>query len=210
MKLTLLLTASVAAALIFNPAAQAQDDMSYDSNVTGFYGGVFAGYGWTDTNSTAFGDADLNGGDYGVFAGYELDDFFARKIGYGLNGSLELHFAWSDASESAVLAGVPVQFEKNHEWGFSFRPGFDSIDQALPHHIKPYGIIGYRSASFDANAGGVSGDESFGGVELGLGTQLYSFGDFGVRADYSRVWYGEESGLDPTEDDLRLGLGYQF
>ena len=48
------------------------------------------------------------------------------------------------------------------------------------------------------------------GFELGAGTELVTFQNFGVRADYTHVWYGSSSGFNPDEDDVRLGVAYHF
>lgn len=213
MKVSSLLATAAIAVLILPAAAQAQVNNTRPgepSPLSGFYVGGFGGYGWTDADSSAFGDQSVDGGDYGVFAGYQLDGLFDRSLGLGLNGALEFHYGWSDADDNSVVAGVPVNIEKNNEWGVNFRPGLSIVDQVMPFGIKPYGIIGYRQAEFEATAAGVSSDETFDGFELGIGTELIAFNDFGIRADYSHVWYGEEGGIDPDEDDLRLGIAYHF
>lgn len=180
------------------------------SDRSGVYLGGYGGYGWTDADITGGPSADINGMDYGIFAGYQLDAMF-RNMNMGLNGSIEAFYGWSDADDTISIAGVPIDVEKDHEWGINFRPGMTFIDEVTaPVGIKPYGIIGYRQAQFSASGAGASGDDTYHGFELGIGTELIAFNDFGVRLDYSHVWYGEENGIDPDEDDLRLGVAYHF
>ena len=105
---------------------------------------------------------------------------------------------------------IQENIEKDHEWGVSFRPGLSFVDDAMPFGIKPYGIIGYKRANFEATTAGVSDDEDFDGFELGFGTELMAYNDFGVRLDYSHTWYEDKSGFDPSVDDLRLGVAYHF
>lgn len=213
MKLLSLLTTAAAVTVLLSPAAHAQvrnTQSGAPSPLSGVYMGGFGGYGWTDADTNGAGGFDLEGGDYGLFAGYQLDGLLDRTLGMGINGALEFHYAWSDQDEKRVVAGVPVTLEKDHEWGVSFRPGLSFVDQIMPVGIKPYGILGYRQAEFEANGAGLTSDETFHGFELGLGTELIAFNDFGVRLDYSHVWYGEEGGIDPDEDNVRLGLAYHF
>jgi outer membrane immunogenic protein len=204
------------AMMAFSATADAQNrtqnprgDM-YVSDRSGVYLGGYGGYGWTDADVSGGGSADLSGGDYGLFVGYQLDGMF-RNMNMGINGSIEAHYGWSEADDRVTVAGVPIDVSKENEWGISFRPGLTFIDEAVaPVGIKPYGIIGYRQTELEASGAGATGDETFHGFELGIGTELIAFNDFGVRLDYSHVWYGEESGIDPDEDNLRLGLAYHF
>jgi outer membrane immunogenic protein len=170
---------------------------------TGLYLGLYGGYGWTDTDTDGGGSADVNGWDYGVLGGYQFGQFIDNNMGLTL--ALEAFYGMSEADDE--VAGVTI--EKDHEWGVNFRPGFTMFnDNAMG--IKPYGIVGYRRAEFEATGGGFTGDETYDGLELGLGTELVAYGDVGVRLEYSHVFYGEENGIDPSENDVRLGLVYHF
>lgn len=203
-----LLSAAILAVAGAASSAQAQTS-TYSENtispLSGVYVGGFGGYSWNETD-TAAGDLSVDGADYGVFIGYQLDTLLDRTLGLGINGALEAHYAWSDADDT--IGGVTV--EKDSEWGVSFRPGLSFVDAYMPLGIKPYGIIGYKRANFEASAGGVSTDENFDGFELGFGTEFIAYNDFGVRLDYSHTFYEDKSGFDPSGDDLRLGVAYHF
>jgi len=208
--------ALVAAGFVPDALAQNSSGRSMSDRITplsGVYVGAFGGYGWTDADTSA-GTLDVNGGDYGVFAGYQLDAILDstlnRSFGMGINGALEVHYALSDADDSQSVGGTTVDTEKNHEFGISFRPGLSFVDRYAPFGVKPYGIIGYRRAEFQSSAAGVSEEENYNGFELGIGTELIAYEDFGIRLDYSHVFYDEENGIDADEDDLRLGLAYHF
>ncbi|MBU6234245.1 MAG: outer membrane beta-barrel protein [Alphaproteobacteria bacterium] len=170
-------------------------DDSSSSPLTGAYLGAYGGYGWTDADTTA-GNLEVDGADYGVFLGYKLDEYLQDKI--GITGAVEAHLGWSGADDS--IAGTSV--EKEHEWGVDFRPGI-SISKML----NPYAIIGYRRASFDSPT---LGDQDFDGFDLGIGTELVTWDRVGMRLDYVHTWYGEENGIDPDENDIRLGLSYHW
>ncbi len=203
-----------AAVVAFAASANAQSQKPYvtgeASPLSGVYIGGFGGYSWTDADTDFGADFDVNGGDYGIMLGYQLDTLLDRTIGLGINGAIEVHYAWSDADDDATVGGVGVSVEKDHEWGISFRPGLSFVDNYMPWSLKPYGIIGYRNAEFEASGGGASGSDNFDGFELGIGTEVVAYQDFGIRLDYSHVWYEDKNGIDPSEDDLRLGIAYHF
>ncbi len=203
-KLTLLAgTAAIAMFLIAAPA-QAQTETAHTDNGSGFYLGGYGGYGDTDAE-TAGADGNLNGADWGVFAGLELTDWLSQYQNWGLTAAIEGHYGWSSADDDIGA----TSFEKDDEWGVSFRPGFVALNESMPLGLKPYGIFGYRHLDIDASGGGF-GDEDFNGFELGLGTEVMAYGDFGLRVDYTHVFYGSEGGIDPDEDNLRLGVAYHF
>ncbi len=172
------------------------------SPLSGVYLGGYGGYGWTDADVDGGGDLDIDGWDYGIFGGYSLDTLLDETLGLGINASLEGFYGWSGADDNSG----GVDFEKDNEWGISVRPGLSFVDD-YTFGFKPYGIIGYRNAEFKAEGGDSDWHDGF---ELGLGTELMAFGDLGVRLDYSHVWYDDKGGVDPSEDDLRLGIAYHF
>jgi len=184
------------------PTAQNEGKVS---PLSGVYLGAYGGYGWTNADLTGGADADIDGGDYGVFAGYSLDTLLDHTIGMGINGSLEAFYGWSNADGSSG----GVDYQKNNDWGVSFRPGLSFV-QDYTLGLKPYGILGYRRAEFENSTAGVSNSDWHNGFELGVGTEVIAYGNVGVRLDYSHVWYDAKNGIDPEENNLRLGVGYHF
>jgi outer membrane immunogenic protein len=208
------LLAAFGAALLLAAPAQAQDNYrNYpdrpSSMMGGAYIGAYGGYTWNDADTDFGADLDVDGGEYGVMVGAEVDgllDKTVNQMGLGLTGALEIYYTESNADDNS--AGIDI--EKDHDWGITFRPGLTFLDNNSPMGLKPYGILGWRRANFDASAAGLSDDEDFDGFELGLGTEVYAREAIGVRLDYSHVFYEEKNGIDPDEDSLRLGVLYHF
>ena len=208
----LLLTGAALLALTVSNTANADEYSMNNDRLTGPYVGVYGGYGWTDADASgavsAF-DGDINGADYGIFTGMKVDtllDQTVNRLGLSLTGAVEIQYGWS--SQDDTINGV--NFEKENEFGISFRPGLAFVDQINPLDFNTYGIFGYKRAEYEVAVAGVSGDEDYDGFELGLGTELVAYDNMGVRLEYSHTWYEEKDGFDPSEDSLRLGLSYQF
>jgi opacity protein-like surface antigen len=200
-KAKLLAGAALVSALLSAAPALAADNEAPNRYDHGFYVGGFGGYGWTDTDTATAGDVD--GSDWGAFVGYELTGFMNR-MNIGVSAAIEAHYAWSHANDGTGAGAV----DKDHEWGISFRPGLSFLHGATPMNLRPYGIIGYRRAEFENSIPGA--DDDFDGFELGIGTELMAFDNWGVRLDYTHVFYESAGTMDPDEDDLRLGVSYHF
>ena len=178
-----------------------QNAQAQEAGGTGFYAGVYGGYAWAEAENSAGADPDPAGFDYGLYGGYKIDSML-DDAGIGLTGALEIFLGGSTADDST--GGVDI--EKGREYGISFRPGFNWENSS----ISPYAILGYRNTEFEASSGGISTDETYHGFELGLGTELIQWDQINLRVEYSHVWYNEEDNINPSEDNLRLGLGYNF
>jgi len=203
----LLLTSLLCGAASFATLSAASADVM-DRTSLGPYIGVQGGYTFAE-DEVGGTDIDVDGGNYGVFVGFQADTLLnntVNRLGIGLTGAIEAHYNWSDADDSE--GGVSI--EKNHDWGVSFRPGLNFISDATPLNLNPYGIIGYRRAEFEASGGGFDAEEDFDGFELGLGTELVAYDNVGIRAEYSYTWYSEEDDIDPSEHNVRIGAAYHF
>jgi outer membrane immunogenic protein len=173
------------------------------------YVGAYGGYGWNDVE-TSSGDVDIDGMDYGVYAGFKADkllDETVNRLGTSLTGAIEVYYGGSSADDN--LGALTV--DKEYEYGVRFMPGLAIIDDINPVGYNPYAILGYKRANFEID--GV-GDESFDGFELGIGTELVAYENVGIRLEYAHTWYGDEDiggiNVDNDEDTVRVGVGYHF
>ena len=201
MKKSLMATAAAILFLSLSQTAHAQSGNMWSD----FYAGGYGGYGWANADMSGGPTFDVNGLDYGLLIGYELGGLTSKP--FGLNGALEFHYGWSNADETRTVGLGTVKVSKDHEWGLSFRPGLAFISEHSPMGLKPYGILGYRRTEFDTT--GV-GNDQFNGFELGIGTELMASSNFGTRLDYTHVFYASKSGIDPDDNDLRLGVVFHF
>ena len=171
---------------------------------SGLYAGLYGGYGWTSTDNSNGGNPSPSGVDYGVYAGYKIDSVL-KNAGFDLTGALEVHYGGSTADNT--VGGVKM--EKGREMGISFRPGLSFLNNEK-YRINPYGIIGYKITEYETSVTGLTAEEDYHGLALGLGTELVTEENMSVRLDYSHTWYIEENDIDPSEGNLRLGVGFGF
>jgi opacity protein-like surface antigen len=176
-----------------------------DDSLSGIYVGGFGGFAWTDADLSGGPTFNVDGGDFGVFAGYQFQHLFSQmgEGGAGISTAVEGHFAWSNADDTQTVGAASVKIEKRNEWGVSARPGLTFISDTMPLGLTPYAILGFRRAEFRTSG---SGNSDHNGFDLGIGSELMAYRNFGLRLDYSHVFYKEESGIDPDENDLRLGV----
>ncbi len=136
-----------------------------------------------------------------MYAGVSADgllDYTINRVGLGLSGRVEGHYGLSSSDGDNI--------DKENEWGISFKPGASFVADVLPIVTEPYAILGYRQTEFEVNGN----DDNFHGFALGLGTEVMAFDDAAVRIEYTHVFYGKENGFNPDEDNIRIGLGYNF
>ena len=198
-----LLLASAAIVTFASSTAMAQEtyykDGDHDQVVRSAspYIGAYGGYGWMDDSGV-----DLDGAQYGLYAGMQADsllDATINRTGLALSGAIEGHYGWAN--------GRGDGFERENEWGVSFRPGMSFISNTLALETVPYAILGYKRAEIENAAGD---DNWHDGFELGIGTELVAWDHMSTRLEYSHTFYEERGGIDPDDDSVRLGLGYRF
>ena len=182
-----------------------QTAQAQETDLNGFYAGFYGGYTWADTENSRGADPSPSGTDYGVYGGYKIDSML-ESTGLGITGALEGH--WGGSTADDTVGGVKI--EKGREFGLSFRPGLTFLNSDAIFDINPYAILGYRNTEFEASVVGLTADETYHGFELGIGTELVAYDNMGIRFDYTHVFYGEENNIDPSEDNFRIGIGYNF
>lgn len=195
-----LLAASAAILTVTTGAAQADTynhgGGRYQSYSASPYIGAYGGYGWSED-----GSIDMNGVQYGVFIGMQADsllDATVNRTGLKLSGAIEASYGWNNADDGG--------YERDTEWGVSFRPGLGIISNTFDLETVPYAILGYKRAEIKTP----TGDTDHDGFELGIGTELVAYDHFSTRLEYSHTWFEEQNGFDPDDDSIRLGVGYRF
>lgn len=162
------------------------------------YAGIYGGY-----NSTSDDAVDLDGGDFGGFAGFKLDSLFSMPISAAFEIQYGLSTSEGDATNSTL--------EKTSEFGISFRPGLTYMPDNSPFYLNPYAILGYKIANYEETLStGLSIEDSLHGFELGIGAEFLAYDNWVLRGEYSHTFYGKEGNFDPSEDTFRLGLAYKF
>jgi len=198
-------TALIMAAALSSPALANEGSTN---SLSGFYVGGFGGHTWVEPSLGGGSSSSLNGSDYGLFAGYQMENTLGANAPFNLSSAIEGSYGWNaHTHETGFIGALPVSIEKNHDWGVSFRPGLSFLSSSAMLGLHPYGILGYRQAEFSASSVGSS---NHGGFDLGIGTELIAYKNFGIRLDYDHVFYQAKDGLDPKENDLRLGVAYHF
>lgn len=177
------------------------EDSGY-ADFTGPYLGGDIGYsiGSYDINDPAGSDGDvgLDGFEGGLFVGYGFSHDFSWLGGYA---GIELGYEWSKADGD--LNGA--DYEKDHAWVASFRPGVTMYQDALA-----YGIVGYSRAEFESNGN----EENLDGLILGLGSEFNTRSPLKARIEYTYTNYEETklSGVDfdGHENQIKLGAVFRF
>ena len=183
--------------------AQAQEN-TYETGSSNFYAGLYGGYGATDADNSNGPDPEPSGIEYGIYGGYKIDSIM-KEWDIALTGAVEIYYGGSNADETTG----GVRLEKGREYGIRLLPGISFLDDRF-WDLSPYGILGYRVTEYEANDGVLSFDEDYNGFELGIGTEFLTVEDLSFRVDYTHVFYAEDNGIDPSEDNLRFGVTYNF
>jgi opacity protein-like surface antigen len=186
------------------PAAGDNDMGSEYADFTGPYFGVDAGYNFGSADielgpGPSDDGSDLNGWDAGVFIGYGMEQNMVRWLG----GYLGFEIGYEMSNADGDFAGV--DYEKDHNWLATIRPGF-----AYGHDALLYGIAGYSRANYEVEGD----DEDFNGYVLGLGSEINTHTAAKIRLEYTYANYGEEDfgavEFEPVENNVKLGVVFQF
>ncbi|MBI1327823.1 MAG: outer membrane beta-barrel protein [Alphaproteobacteria bacterium] len=181
------------------PAA-GRPDSDFD-DFTGFYFGGDVGYGigTADVGGLATStDVGLDGANGSLLLGYGFEHNFSWLGGYA---GIELAYEFS--GQDGEAGGV--DFEKDHAWNISFRPGLTMWQDTLG-----YAILGYSRAEYN----GAGDDEDFNGFIAGAGAEFDTNTAFKTRIEYTYTNYGEEdlgaTSFEPQENNVKLGFLFRF
>jgi outer membrane immunogenic protein len=175
---------------------------------SGPYLGVHGGYGWTDGSFGISGvgtlGADLNGGLFGLFAGYNHQ--FSNNLVIGIEGDIE--YNWN---EEEVLAGAEARTELQGSVRGRIGYAFD--------HALIYATGGWAATRGVADVPGFSDEtETFNGYTVGAGVDYAFTNNIFGRLEYRYTDFGSKTfdfGAGTIDADLdqhaiRVGLGVKF
>lgn len=154
-----------------------------ESPLAGIYGGIQGGYDIYDFGPNG------KGVEGGVFLGYNA------PIGDKFLVGAETNFDLSDANSAVATAKV------RNSYGVNARAGFLATDNVLV-----YARGGYVRSSIRV---GVAKD-TFDGYSLGGGIEASVLPNVSVRAEYIYNNYTTHLGVEPTQQQMNLGVAYHF
>ena len=212
------------AALAATSSAAAEDMTAYGNAAqmdwSGFYAGVFGGYGGINAEATPTGltktDIPVNGALLGVTVGVNQQ---VESMIFGLEGDL----AWSGQSGSTTCNSLPTSSCKGDmDWTGSLRvrAGY-TFDSALIYATAGTAFTS-GTATVTPPGAGTSGTFSDtwigwtlgGGVEYAVNDMLsvkgeYAYSDYGTRTAPAGT-LGPNTDLHMTSHSVKFGLNYHF
>lgn len=179
-------------------------------------GNVEAEYDFTPLALPIFsGDEDVNGLEFGGFAGYrhqfESGFVFGAEVGGLLSNA--------DGERNGVFGAADrITLEKNNEVYVSLKPGY-----AFQENSMIYLIGGYHRTNFELSySDGVnttSADDNFRGFHFGVGAEYKPKENISLRLEYKNQQYNDKSYTTPgigtekyggDENTFRIGVAYNF
>ena len=149
------------------------------------------------------GDADKGSIAYGGFLG------FGTLVGERLYLAVEGDLATGGGDISRTLGGAAVKLDPGMRWGVGGRGGFLVGDDGLL-----YGKVGMERRKVKVSNGRTTQELDLQGVAYGVGYQHMLGDGFGLRAELTRVDYGDETArfaggdtVNVESDETRFSLG---
>ncbi len=208
-----LTTGSFAADLPRQMPARAPAMLPMGYNWTGFYLGINGGYGFGESNWSAFvTDAEPSGGLIGLTAGYNWQAPGSPFV-FGLEGDID----WSNIKGSFANAACPTGCETKNNWLGTVRGRLGyAVDRVMPYFTGGLAIGDVR-----ANQVGFTGErETKAGWTVGGGVEAAVAANWTAKLEYLYVDLGSVNcGLAscsaPTNVDfqahvVRAGLNLRF
>jgi outer membrane immunogenic protein len=181
-------------------------------NWTGFYAGIYGGYGWGSSDWSAVPSAS-NKPKGGVFGGTLGYNYQVGSVVWGLEGDL----GWSGVKGSATCVGVFTCETSNTYLGtIRGRVGY-AFDRWLPY-ITAGGAYGNIKATTSLAGISASTSKDKFGWTAGAGLEYAFLGNWSAKLEYLYVDLGSfDTGPAPIvnnvsfkENIVRAGLNYKF
>jgi len=95
-------------------------------------------------------------------------------------------------SDDEIPVGIPGgRIELKHDVA-AYAVGYLPVSP----NFELFGRVGYGSSNFEVTASGLSTDESFDGVNYGVGANWFIDGSNGLRGDWTRRDFGDDGDAD--------------
>lgn len=169
-------------------------------------------------NSTAVGS--LTGWVGGLFAGYGQyfnNYYLGGELLGNYNGNNQTLTSGNDVGGDSWN----VKAKAKGTWGLAVLPGMKLNDTTLGYFRLGYDWTKFESNSSGVNATTTpattfsgSGNKTEGGWDFGLGLETLVYQNWSVRTEYNHVWYGSfnagNTSIDASDNQFNLGVLYHF
>jgi outer membrane immunogenic protein len=180
-------------------------------NWSGFFAGVQAGYGFSNTTISAPGVFSFRGiGSQGVTGGV-LAGYDHQFAGTNIVAGVEADASLSDIKTTINLGGASASIGSDWNVGLRARLGY-----VMGGSIMPYVSAGYGWTHVKTSGLGGGFSQSLSGFQLGAGVETMLTQNVALRAEYIHQFNGSRDlipGLLRTRTDngrARVGITYKF
>jgi outer membrane immunogenic protein len=170
----------------------------------------------TDGTTTFSDDTDLSGFEGGLFAGYRYQ--FPSKFVFGAEIGGNISNADGSYSITDGVDTAELKFEKKHQFYIDLKPGYVVQDNTLLYGLVGYQNTKFEAEGFWHGTSVGTDDDTFGGLRLGAGIEYMTEANTSFRLQYHYTAYSDKTynypgyteKWDGHDSTIELGLAYNF